>query len=155
MAVKDRILVLGVGNLLMGDEGVGIHVIRRLRTRIRADHIIIIDGGTGGYDLLGYFEQADLAVIVDAALDDKPPGTISRLTPSFAADYPPTMVSHDIGLKDTLGALELLGQKPRLVLFSISIENPGRLTLELSPPVERAVPLAVDAVAEYLESLAG
>ena len=153
MTVKERVLVLGVGNLLMGDEGVGIHVIRRLRSRIRAENIVIVDGGTGGYDLLEYFEQADLAVVVDAALDDRPPGTISRLSPAFAADYPPTMVSHDIGLKDTLGALDLLGKKPRLVLFAISIENPGYLTLELSPAVQRAVPLAVDAIAAYLQSL--
>jgi len=152
--VKPRVLVLGVGNLLLGDEGVGIHVIRRLQSKIRAENITIIDGGTGGYSLLEYFEQADLVVVVDAALDDNPPGTISRVSPRFATDYPPTMVSHDVGLKDTLGALALLGKKPRLVLFSISIENPGSLTLELSPAIERAIPRVVKAVADFLKSVA-
>jgi hydrogenase maturation protease len=148
---KPRILVLGVGNLLLGDEGAGIHVIRRLRSEVRAENVIIVDGGTGGYGLLGYFEDADLAVVVDAALDGNPAGTITRLSPRYARDYPPTLVSHDVGLKDTLAALELLGKKPEVVLFAISIENPGRPTLELSPAVEQSIPQAVRAVVRFLE----
>jgi hydrogenase maturation protease len=149
--LKPRILVLGVGNLLLGDEGVGIHVIGHLRSEVRGENVTIVDGGTGGYGLLGYFEDADLAVVVDAALDGNPAGTVSRLTPRYARDYPPTLVSHDVGLKDTLAALELLGKMPEIVLFAISIENPGRPTVELSPAVERAIPPAVRAVTRFLE----
>jgi hydrogenase maturation protease len=153
-ALKTRILVLGWGNLLLGDEGVGIHVVRRLQTRIWAENIAVIDGGTGGFSLLEYLQRADLAVVIDAALDDHPPGTIRRISPQYAADYPAAMVSHEVGLKDTLGALDLLGKKPQIVLFSISIENPDHMTLDLSPAIERAVPLAVEAVIEFLESVA-
>jgi hydrogenase maturation protease len=153
-APKPRILVLGVGNLLLGDEGVGIHVVRRLQSEPLGENITVIDGGTGGYSLLGYFQDADLAVVVDAALDGNPPGTITRISPRYARNYPPTLVSHDVGLKDTLAALEILGQKPEIILFAISIESPGCPTLELSPTVERAVPRAVRALTGFLENAA-
>jgi len=151
---KPRILVLGVGNLLLGYEGVGIHVVRRLQSEPLDGNITVIDGGTGGYSLLEYFQDADLAVVVDAALDGNPPGTITRISPRYARNYPPTLVSHDVGLKDTLAALEILGKKPEVVLFAISIESPGRPTLELSPAVARAVPKAVRALTGFLENAA-
>jgi hydrogenase maturation protease len=151
-ASKPRILVLGVGNLLLGDEGVGIHVVRRLQSETLDENVTVIDGGTGGYSLLEYFQDADLAVVVDAALDGNPPGTITRISPRFARSYPPTLVSHDVGLKDTLAALEMLGQKPEIMLFAISIESPGQPTLDLTPAVERAVPRAVRAIADFLKN---
>ena len=78
---KERILVLGVGNLLMGDEGVGIHAIRELMERTHPPHVDIIDGGTAGLDLLHVMEGYQKVLIIDAVDVGEEPGAILRFSP--------------------------------------------------------------------------
>lgn len=141
---------MGLGNLLMGDEGVGIHVVRELEKDFSGNGIQVVDGGTGGLGLLEYFTNSDLVVIVDAACDGQPPGTVGCLEPHFSPDYPRTLAGHDLGFKDLLDAVDLLDAKPEVVLFTISIGMPQEMRLELSPEVRAAVEPACHKIRELL-----
>lgn len=152
--MHSKITVLGLGNLLMGDEGVGIHLIRQLEQEVTGININIVDGGTGGLNLLEYFIESDLVVIIDATCDGQPPGTMTFRKPRFSPDYPRTLAAHDLGLKDLLDALDLLDEKPEIVLFTISVEVPPKMTLRLSPEVQSAVPSASGRIQDFLTSVA-
>lgn len=143
-------LVLGIGNLLMGDEGVGVHVLRRLQEQTDSVPADLVDGGTGGFHLLGFFETYERIVLVDAASDGQVPGTVRVIRPRYASDYPPTLAAHDIGLKDLIESVQLLGKRPEVALVTISISAPGDMSLELSDAVESAVESAVRTVRELL-----
>lgn len=147
-----RCLVLGIGNVLMGDEGIGVHVVRRIPDGALPPDTEILDGGTGGLHLLGPIQAAERVVLVDATVDGAPPGTVRRLRPRFSSDYPPTLTAHDIGLKDLLEALELLGGGPDVTLLAISIEPLEGTDTNLSPALEARVPglvrMVVDEVAQ-------
>jgi len=134
------ILVLGVGNVLMGDEGVGVHVVRRLSEIALPDGVECLDGGTGSFLLLDPMQRARRVILVDATLDGQPAGTVTRLTPRFSADYPTTLTAHDIGLKDLLDAAYLTGRPLDVTLFAISIDPPAGLGMELSPGIAERVP---------------
>ncbi len=145
-SARPPLLVLGIGNLLMGDEGIGVHVVRRLAEAPLPAGVECLDGGTGGLHLLDPLLSADRVVLVDAIADGAPVGTLRRLRPRYSADYPPTLAAHDIGLKDLLDALALLGQEPDVTLFAVSIEWPGAMRAEPSPALTARLPAIVDRV---------
>jgi hydrogenase maturation protease len=134
-----KVTVLGIGNLLLGDEGIGVLAVRRLAATDLADRAEFVDGGTGSFELLEYFEGRPRLVLIDAAMDGRPPGTVSHLTPRFASDFPRSLSAHDIGLRDLIETASLTGDLPRIDLITISVETPQSLTLEVSAPVERAL----------------
>jgi hydrogenase maturation protease len=136
-------LVLGIGNILMGDEGVGVECAVRLRKERLPGGVECVDGGTGGFALLEWMHRARKIILIDAAADGDAPGTIRRLTPRFSSDYPRSLTAHDIGLKDLLDAFHLLGDPPDVVLFTVSVVPPGEPRLGLSAAVEAAVPEVV------------
>jgi len=138
-AQSSRPLILGVGNLLMGDEGIGVAAIRHLEEMGFGEHAELVDGGTSGFHLLGLFRDRRQLVLIDAAADGKPPGTVSLLHPRYASDFPPTLTAHDIGLKDLLESAALLGDLCDVELITVSIDGPGSMTLELSPAVAAAL----------------
>ena len=146
MAERCGILVLGIGNVLMGDEGVGIHVIRHLEKASLPPDVTLLDGGTGSFTLLDPMRRAAKIVLVDATVDGKSPGSVCRLTPRFSSDYPRTITAHDIGLKDLLDAFYLLGETPDVVLFAVSIAPLQELGLELSPEVAARIPEVAELV---------
>jgi len=135
-----RTLILGVGNLLMGDEGVGVAAIRHLEARGLSDHAELLDGGTSGFHLLGLFRNQRHLILIDAATDDQPLGTVSLIRPRYANDFPPTLTAHDIGLKDLIESAALLGYWPRVDLITISIGDLGEMSMLLSPAVAAALP---------------
>ena len=140
------VLILGIGNVLMGDEGVGVHVVREIERIGVTAGVQCRDGGAGGFHLLGPMQEAERIVLVDATLDDQPAGTMRRLTPRFSRDYPPTLTAHDIGLKDLLDAFYLLGRAPDVTLFAISIAPLQDMGMELSAEVRARVPEIAEAV---------
>lgn len=145
-------LVLGIGNVLLGDEGVGVEVARRLLAEPLPPGVEVIDGGTGSFVLLEPMRRAGRVVLVDAALDATPPGTVRRLTPRFSRDYPRSLTAHDIGLKDLLDAFHLLGNPPEVVLFAVSVRPPGEPSIGLGPEVAAAVPGLVRQVLAELHA---
>lgn len=150
-----RPLILGVGNLLMGDEGVGVVAIRRLEEAGFAAHADLVDGGTSGFHLLGLFRDRTHIVLIDAAADHQAPGTVSLIRPRFASDFPPTLTAHDIGLKDLIESAALLGDLPRVDLITISISGLSSMSMELSVPVKAALPRVQSLVEACLEAPLG
>jgi hydrogenase maturation protease len=145
-----RPLILGVGNLLLGDEGVGVVAIRQLEAAGFGARCDLVDGGTGGFHLLGLFRDRTHIILIDAAADGQPPGTVSLIQPRFASDFPPSLTAHDIGLKDLIESAALLGDLPRVDLITISVGGVGALTMDLSAPVRAALPRVQALVAERL-----
>jgi hydrogenase maturation protease len=150
-AGEQKPLILGVGNLLMGDEGVGVAAIRYLEEKSFADHAELVDGGTSGFHLLGLFRHQQHLILIDAATDGKPLGTVSLIRPRYANDFPPTLTAHDIGLKDLIESAALLGYWPEVDLITISIGDLGLMTMELSPEVVAALPQIETLVRNCLE----
>jgi hydrogenase maturation protease len=138
-----KTLVVGVGNVLMGDEGVGVHVVRALETHALPAHVEYLDGGTGGFTLLEPFEEAGRILLIDAAADGNPIGTVTRTTPRFARDYPPTLTAHDIGVKDLLDVFYMQGGARDVTLYAISIDPQQPISMELSEDIQKAADVAV------------
>jgi len=146
-----KTLILGIGNLLMGDEGVGIHVLRHLEAQADLPSADLVDGGTGGFHLLEYFEKYERIILIDAAADGAPSGTVRVIQPRYASDYPTSLAAHDIGLKDLIESAQLLGHSPQVVLVTVSIGGLGAMSLELSDDVRVSVPRAAQDVIDWLE----
>ena len=150
---SDNILVMGVGNYLMGDEGIGVHIIQEMAKLDLPDQVDILDGGTGGFSLLGCFESYPVIIFVDATIDGKAPGTVSVIRPRFASDFPNALSVHDVGLKDMVEAVYLMDTVPDIYLITISIEELKPMTLELSEPVFDAIPNVIDKIFELTQEL--
>ena len=115
--MEKKTLILGVGNLLLKDEGVGIHVIRALEKETLPAHVTLMDGGTGGLHLISWLTGYDHIIMVDATLDSNPPGTVRLICPKYASDYPPLMSAHEIGLRDMIETMILTGDLPTPVKY--------------------------------------
>jgi hydrogenase maturation protease len=127
------VLVLGIGNTLMRDEGVGVHAVQLLEGMRLPAGVECLDGGTSSFQLLEPLSRASRVIMIDATADGAPPGTVRRLRPRFASDYPPTLTAHDIGLKDLLDVFYLTGTPADVTLYTVSIALPEEIGLDLSP----------------------
>ena len=150
-AGRVKTLVLGLGNVLMGDEGIGVHVVRALEQHTLPEGVECLDGGTGGFVLLEPLQNADHIVLVDAAADGNPIGTVTRTTPRFSRDYPPTLTAHDIGVKDLLDVFYIQGGEREVVLYAITIDPQQPIQMSLSAVGTKA---AEEAVQRILAELA-
>jgi hydrogenase maturation protease len=145
-----KTLIMGIGNYLMCDEGIGVHVAEQLLKERMPDHVSVLDGGTGGFHLLEFFEEHDHVILVDATLDGREPGTIRKIKPRFASDFPPAMSTHDIGLKDMVSALQFMGKMPEVDLFVVSIASIQDQGTELTPAVKSKIPELIRLVKEAI-----
>ncbi|MGV8082929.1 MAG: hydrogenase maturation protease [Coriobacteriia bacterium] len=150
-----RILVLGVGNPLMRDDGFGPRVIELLRLGYRfPDNVHVLDAGTMSFAILNIITEADHMIVVDAVKDtDVSPGTVLRFTPEEMASNQLARSGHDLRLVDVLQAAALIGNAPDTVAIGVQIAEIAEFVLELSEAVERAVPIAAGAVLDELARL--
>lgn len=146
MKMDKKTLILGVGNLLLQDEGVGIHVIRALEQQQLPSHVSLMDGGTGGLHLISWLQGFDQIIMVDATLDNQSPGTVRVIQPHYATDYPPLMSAHEIGLRDMIEAMMLTDDLPEVHLIVISAAEIQEIGMELSPEVEASIPHVIHAI---------
>ncbi len=151
---QPAVLILGVGNILMGDEGVGVHIIRQIENLAAHSAVRVLDGGTGGVNLLSEFDYAQAIILVDATRDGRPDGTITYLQPERVVDLPRGLGAHDFGLKDLFAASALIERLPQLHLFTISVSTIIPMTTELSHDVALAVPCVASAVHALAAQLA-
>jgi len=140
----------------MGDEGIGILAARRLagiaEIAARAE---VIDGGTGGFHLLGFFQEYPRLILIDAAMDARPPGTVSHLHPRFASDFPKSLSAHDIGLRDLIEAASILGPCPRLIWSRFPSPRSNPCSLDVSLPVQAALPEVEALIGRILDGRSG
>ncbi len=143
---SNSILVMGVGNYLMGDEGIGVHVIQEMAKLELPAYVDILDGGTGGFLLLNCFEAYSTVIFIDATMDRKPVGTISQIRPKFASDFPSALSVHDVGLKDMIEAVYLMEKVPDIHLFTVSIKEIVPMTLELNQKIKDSIPEIIEKI---------
>ena len=148
-----KTLVLGLGNILLRDEGVGVRVVERLLERYQFPREVqVIDGGTLGLNLLSYVEDASRLLVIDAVEAGKPPGSLVRLTgeeiPAFLDVS--KLSAHQQGLQELLAVAKLRGRLPREVVFwGVELESRD-VGLELSPSVEAQLGAVVEAALSEL-----
>ncbi len=143
-----RNLVLGVGNLLLSDEGAGIHAVRRIdETRPLPEDVEVVDGGTAGLNLLYYLEGVDRLVIIDAVETGGPPGTLIRIAGDSVPAYMALKVSpHEITLPDFLAAARLRDLYPReVVIWGIQPDS-LEVGIDLSPTLAEKLDALVECV---------
>ncbi len=153
--VAPRVLVLGIGNTVMSDDGVGVKVVQSLQRRYRfpAD-VELVDGGTLGLDLLPMLEGISHLILVDAVETGEAPGTRVRLAGEELPIALETKISpHQMGLKDLLAVARLMGHEPgEMVLIGV---QPGSIEMdtELTPAVAEQLEAMQAAVLKELEAI--
>ena len=153
MNSDNKILILGIGNVLMGDEGVGVHAIKELEKETFPPNVTLLDGGTGGFHLLEYLQEYPRIIMIDATMDGKPAGTISLIEPKFATDFPRSLSAHDIGLRDLIESTAVLGELPKMYLITVTIDSIQSMQMELSPEIEKQIPSVVGKVQAVLDTI--
>ena len=140
-----KILVLGLGNILLQDEGIGVRVAEYLQAHYTfPPHVRVLDGGVLGLDLLPYVEKAERLVVIDAVRSDKEPGTLIRLEGDEVPAFLSVKISpHQEGLADLLAVAHLLDCYPTEVVLWGAVPASVGVGLELSPTLQAQVePLA-------------
>jgi hydrogenase maturation protease len=146
-----KAVVLGIGNTILSDEGVGVRAAEALLERFDPpENVEVIDGGTAGMELLEPLSNLDLLIVLDAVKRGQPPGSVVKLAGQEVPVFFRSKLSpHQISICDVLASLEFIGDKPKdMVLIGVEPES-LELGLELTPAVAARVPDMVDmAIAE-------
>jgi len=161
-AEKTKVLVLGLGNMLLKDEGIGVHVAQQLQKRKLPDNVEVIDGGTAGMDILLSQQKFYKLVVIDAVKAGKRAGTIykalfkaeekDRLNRIFGEDKESKISLHQVGLIDALAAAEKMNCAPKEIVI-IGVE-PKQVDcgLELTEEVKQKVPAIINTVLEEIKN---
>ena len=155
MVSQRQITVLGVGNLLFTDEGLGIHVIERLRAEfVFPEHVSLVDGGTLGLSLLGVVSAADDLIIVDAIRKGGQPGTLYRM----GGDDVPYRVRaknslHQVDLLETMTLCRVLDRFPEMIIIGVEPADIETMGIELTPIVASKVEPVIAMIVKELDDL--
>jgi hydrogenase maturation protease len=146
--MEKKILVAGVGNLLLTDEGIGVHVVRALARERLPGYVLAADVGTAILDLLTLIEGKEKVIIVDAIMSQAAPGTVYRLTPEDLKTGRRRMLTsmHEFGVKEALDHAALLGATPEVVIFGVVPEDYRTPGLEPTNEVRAVIPRIVQAI---------
>ncbi len=147
---SENILILGIGNILLQDEGVGVHAVREMEKMTWPVNIHLLDGGTGGFHILSLLQEFKTIVMIDACLDNDPVGTVKFIEPKFSKDFPKALSSHDIGLKDLIDSAILLESLPKIYLVTVTIRPNQEVGMELSHKIQLVIPKIVSEVKKIL-----
>jgi hydrogenase maturation protease len=152
---EKQIMVLGVGNLIFTDEGVGIHVIRKLEERYGfPENVSIQDGGVLGINLLGVISAADHLIVVDAVKNGGKPGDLHRLE---GKEIPKRILAknslHQVDLLEALTLCQALDKVPETVIIGVEPKDIESVGLELTPPVQEKMDSLLEMVLKELDRL--
>ena len=155
MSSRTELLVLGVGNTLCMDDGLGPSVVNLLREHVEFDErVVVIDGGTLGLSLLPLLQDSDRLILVDAIAATGPPGTLVRLVGDDVLPAARLRLSpHQVGIGDLLDAARLLDDLPHEIVLLGLVPESIDLGTEPTPRVAANIPILIDAVIEEVERL--
>jgi hydrogenase maturation protease len=146
-----KALVVGIGSLIRGDDGIGVHAVRRLKDEGIPDHVHTLEVGTGGLSLLDYVEGYDRLVIIDAIVTGAPAGTVHELHGEETARTVHLAVGHEADLPTTLALGKKLSKTMPETVVVVAVEA-GDLTSfseSLTPEVEAALPKVLSKVRNF------
>jgi hydrogenase maturation protease len=152
---KKRITILGLGNILLADEGFGVHFVRYLENKYSfPEHVELIDGGVMGYILLDIFDRSDIMIIIDCIKIDDSPGSIYRFThEEFLTKVPPPTSAHEVKFSDVLIKAEMMGELPEMIFLCIVPKEFKDMNLEMTPDLKKRLHAMESLVIKELESL--
>ncbi|MBE1424550.1 hydrogenase maturation protease [Desulfomicrobium macestii] len=151
-----RLLVLGVGNLLLTDDGAGVHAVKDLALEEEWDpeKVDFLDGATFTQDIFYIFQEYERVLVLDTVKGGREPGTVYRFTEDNLRDnYQQRLSLHDIDLLDSLKMAELLGNKPELMVIGIEPLTISEWSMELSEPVKEKYPRFLEAARREIRTL--
>jgi hydrogenase maturation protease len=152
--MRAKTLILGVGNILLSDEGIGVRVIEHLQTQDLPGDIELVDGGTAGADLIDVLADRKTVIIIDAIQSNRPAGTILRLTPDDLKLQEDCALSlHDLDIPQTLKMTKMLNCAPgKVICFGVvpAYITPG---MELSQTLAPLVPKIAELVLETVSTV--
>ena len=148
-APPGRVVVLGVGNLLLSDEGVGVHVANKLMEMDLPPEVDVVEGGTDGFRLMNVVTGAARLIVVDAVKGGGPPGSIYRFDIEDAPTYPDEYKTsvHQIGILEVVHLSELIGEAPETTIIGVEPKS-LEMGMELSPEVKAKLSRIIELVLE-------
>jgi hydrogenase maturation protease len=153
MEKNKKVAIIGIGNLILRDEGVGVHAVRVLEEQSLPPGVEVIDGGTDTMELLPVIQEAERIIVIDALRGGEKPGTIYRLSPDdLMGETERPLSLHQVGLLEVLGMARQLGGEPQVVIIGV---EPKEISwgMELTPEVQARLSRVIDAVFEELGGL--
>lgn len=149
-----KVIVVGIGNLLMQDEGIGVHVVNRLAEMDLPDDVDVIDAGVNSYDMLDIFGQAETLIIVDAMQAGGEPGTIYRAPLEELGLKPAENITslHEMHFIEAVNMAKLLGHHPEIIVFGV---EPGTMSvgMELTPEIAEKLPRLLELIKMEIDRL--
>ncbi len=155
--MKDNITILGVGNILYSDDGVGVRVVEKLEAEYNfSDEVTIVDGGVLGINLLGVISSAGRLIVVDTVLNNGAPGDIHRLNND---EIPNRILAknslHQVDLIEALTLCSTLDHVPETTIIGVEPEDLETLSEKLTPAVESRIPDLISGVLGEILILGG
>ncbi|MDY6967603.1 MAG: hydrogenase maturation protease [Spirochaetota bacterium] len=143
-----NILILGIGNILQSDDGLGVYIVNHLmESDIQLpEGIEIIDGGTAGFDLLDVMAGRDKIIIIDALETDDTPGSVYRFTPNNLIDSRSMISLHEVGIMEVAKLLNLMGSEPEIEFIGIVPEDISTTDICISKSVKESIPVAIEQI---------
>ena len=112
--------VLGIGNIILKDDGLGVYVIQALQKEEDLCGIELVDGGTSTFDMLEYFTDYDRVIVIDCLKVNNPPGTIYKVSPDEIPNYKGEYLSlHDVQIIDIIKIANMLGKYPKVTVYGV------------------------------------
>jgi len=147
-----KIVILGVGNLLLSDEGVGVHVANELMKMYLPSEVSVVEGGTDGFRLLNVITEADRLIVIDAVKGDADPGSIYRFDIDDVRNCPSGFKTsvHQIGILEVIDLSELIGKKPHTTIIGIEPKS-LEMGMELTPEIKSKIPRVIEFIFEELK----
>jgi hydrogenase maturation protease len=148
-----KIVILGVGNLLLSDEGVGVHVANELIKMDLPPGVSVVEGGTDGFRLLNVITEADRLIVIDSVKGGAEPGSIYRFNINEVRNCPPGFMTsvHQIGILEVINLSELVGKKPHTTVIGVEPKSLA-MSLELSPEIKAKIPRIIELILDELKA---
>jgi hydrogenase maturation protease len=151
-----RILILGVGNLLLRDEGIGVHVAQRMMGMDFPPEVDVLEGGTDGFGLMHVILQASHLILIDAVKGGGPPGSIYRFGIEDCPPFPDTFKTsvHQISILEVINLSSLVGPTPKTTVIGVEPKCMD-MGMDLSPDIEGKIPRVIELVREEVITALG
>ena len=147
-----NIVVLGVGNLLLADDGFGVHVINALKDTVFPENVKLIEAGVVSHQLIPLFHEVDFLIVIDVVEAGDKPGSLFRFSPEdlqFKSGQKSSL--HQLSLIDVLQMTELTGKKPETIIIAVQPKDIASWSLELSDEVKAVIPRVKELILEELK----
>src|SRR4030043_1704816 len=149
---SQKIVILGIGNILLSDEGIGVHVANQLFKRALPENVSVVEGGTDGFRLLNVITEADRLIVIDAVRGGANPGSIYRFDIDDVRNCPSGFKTsvHQIGILEVIDLSELIGKKPHTTIMGIEPKS-LEMGMELTPEIKSKIPRIIELIFEELK----